>query len=71
MFLREQGTKHDSSQARSFSIFNKTAEGLHPALQLAIELEHSTMPPYLYALYSMPRPARCFGRTGWVSKPEE
>ena len=36
-----------------FSIFNKTPEGLHRALQLAIELEHSTIPPYLYALYSL------------------
>ena len=36
-----------------FSTFNKTPEGLHRALQLAIELEHSTIPPYLYALYSL------------------
>jgi hypothetical protein len=36
-----------------FSVFNKKPEGLHRALQLAIELEHSTIPPYLYALYSL------------------
>lgn len=36
-----------------FSTFNDTVEGLHRALQLAIELEHSTIPPYLYALYSL------------------
>ena len=36
-----------------FSTLNKTPEGLHRALQLAIELEHSTIPPYLYALYSL------------------
>jgi rubrerythrin len=40
-----------------FSTFNKTPEGLYRALQLAIELEHSTIPPYLYALYSL-NPAR-------------
>lgn len=40
-----------------FSNFDKTLEGLHRALQLAIELEHSTIPPYLYALYSLD-PAR-------------
>jgi rubrerythrin len=40
-----------------FSTFNKTPEGLYRALQLAIELEHSTIPPYLYALYSLD-PAR-------------
>jgi hypothetical protein len=36
-----------------FSYFNKKPEGLHRALQKAIELEHSTIPPYLYALYSL------------------
>ncbi|HEY6350260.1 MAG TPA: ferritin-like protein [Candidatus Angelobacter sp.] len=36
-----------------FACFNKTTEGLHRALQTAIELEHSTIPPYLYALYSL------------------
>ncbi len=36
-----------------FSNFDKTLAGLHHALQLAIELEHSTIPPYLYALYSL------------------
>lgn len=40
-----------------FSTFNRTPEGLYGALQLAIELEHSTIPPYLYALYSLD-PAR-------------
>src|SRR5262245_52662970 len=28
-------------------------DGLKQALQHAIELEHATMPPYLYALYSL------------------
>jgi len=37
--------------------FNKKPEGLWKALQAAIELEHSTIPPYLYALYSLD-PAR-------------
>jgi len=36
-----------------FSTFDNTPEGLHRALQHAIELEHSTIPPYLYALYSL------------------
>jgi len=36
-----------------FSIFDKTPKGLYRALQFAIELEHSTIPPYLYALYSL------------------
>lgn len=40
-----------------FSTFDKTPEGLYRALQFAIELEHSTIPPYLYALYSLD-PAR-------------
>ena len=31
----------------------KTAQDLWPALQQAIELEHATIPPYLYALYSL------------------
>src|SRR5580700_11430191 len=35
------------------SKLNSTAEGLRSALQNAIELEHSTIPPYLYALYSL------------------
>jgi hypothetical protein len=39
------------------SCFNKKPEGLWKALQAAIELEHSTLPPYLYALYSLD-PAR-------------
>ena len=30
-----------------------TVEGLRRALQNAIELEHATIPPYLYALYSL------------------
>src|SRR4051812_26470755 len=30
-----------------------TPEHLHTALQYAIELEHSTIPPYLYAWYSL------------------
>ena len=30
-----------------------TVAGLKAALQSAIELEHSTIPPYLYALYSI------------------
>lgn len=28
-------------------------DGLHTALQAAIQLEHATLPPYLYALYSL------------------
>src|SRR5579864_6264652 len=36
-----------------FSTFDNTPEGLHRALQHAIELAHSTIPPYLYALYSL------------------
>src|SRR5579872_2561829 len=40
-----------------FASFNMTPEGLYKALQTAIELEHSTIPPYLYALYSLD-PAR-------------
>ncbi|MDO7874759.1 ferritin-like protein [Hymenobacter sp. ASUV-10] len=30
-----------------------TLAGMHQALQSAIKLEHSTIPPYLYALYSL------------------
>jgi len=30
-------------------------EGLHEALRTAIRLEHATIPPYLYALYSLKR----------------
>jgi hypothetical protein len=36
-----------------FANLNGTLEGLKAALQNAIELEHSTIPPYLYALYSL------------------
>ena len=36
-----------------FQDLNGTVEGLRCALQNAIELEHSTIPPYLYALYSI------------------
>jgi Ferritin-like len=32
---------------------DNTIEGLRSALQLAIKLEHATIPPYLYALYSL------------------
>ena len=35
----------------------ETAEDLQAALQVAIELEHSTIPPYLTAYYSI-KPAR-------------
>ena len=35
-----------------FQDLNGTVEGLRCALQNAIELEHATIPPYLYALYS-------------------
>lgn len=31
----------------------ETPEGLKAALQTAIELEHATIPPYLYAMYSL------------------
>ena len=40
-------------QAEVTSKLNNTVEGLRAALQNAIELEHSTIPPYLYALYSL------------------
>src|ERR1700761_6590374 len=40
-------------RAELFSDLNGTVEGLRSALQSAIELEHSTIPPYLYALYSI------------------
>jgi hypothetical protein len=36
-----------------FATLNGTVEGLRCALQKAIELEHATIPPYLYALYSL------------------
>jgi hypothetical protein len=36
-----------------FADLNGTVEGLRCALQNAIELEHATIPPYLYALYSI------------------
>src|SRR5277367_4613490 len=36
-----------------FATLNGTVEGLRRALQKAIELEHATIPPYLYALYSL------------------
>jgi rubrerythrin len=34
-------------------ILDHSIEGLRRSLQIAIELEHSTIPPYLYALYSL------------------
>jgi hypothetical protein len=40
-------------KAEAFACLNGTIEGLRCALQTAIELEHSTIPPYLYALYSL------------------
>ena len=40
-------------KAEAFACLNGTIEGLRKALQTAIELEHSTIPPYLYALYSL------------------
>jgi len=36
-----------------FADLNGTIDGLRRALQSAIELEHSTIPPYMYALYSV------------------
>src|ERR1700759_1622945 len=36
-----------------FQDLNGTLDGLKSALQNAIELEHATIPPYLYALYSI------------------
>jgi hypothetical protein len=39
----------DASRARAID----TVEDLRRHLQWAIELEHSTIPPYLYALYSL------------------
>src|SRR5215510_3787075 len=38
-----------------FEYLDGTLEGLKRALQSAIELEHATIPPYLYALYSIRR----------------
>ncbi|HEV8037737.1 MAG TPA: ferritin-like protein [Bryobacteraceae bacterium] len=40
-------------RAELFQDLNGTVEGLRCALQNAIELEHATIPPYLYALYSI------------------
>src|ERR1700679_2159733 len=40
-------------QTEVTSKLNNTVEGLRAALQNAIELEHSAIPPYLYALYSL------------------
>jgi hypothetical protein len=40
-------------KAELFNDLNGTVEGLKSALQNAIRLEHSTIPPYLYALYSL------------------
>jgi hypothetical protein len=40
-------------KAELFSDLNGTVEGLRRALQNAIELEHATIPTYLYALYSI------------------
>jgi len=40
-------------KADAFACLDGTIEGLRKALQTAIELEHSTIPPYLYALYSL------------------
>jgi rubrerythrin len=36
-----------------FADLDGTVEGLRRALQHAIELEHATIPTYLYALYSI------------------
>ena len=36
-----------------FAALGDSIDGLRSALQAAIELEHSTIPPYLYALYSL------------------
>src|SRR5215475_10364609 len=36
-----------------FADLDGTIDGLHRALQNAVELEHATIPPYLYALYSI------------------
>jgi hypothetical protein len=40
-------------KAELFADLDGTIEGLRRALQNAIELEHATIPPYLYALYSI------------------
>lgn len=43
-----------------FDQVSKTSSGIYGGLQTAIELEHSTLPPYLYALYSVdPRKNGC------------
>lgn len=40
-------------KAELVTLTNMGLEGLRSALQAAIQLEHSTLPPYLYALYSI------------------
>jgi hypothetical protein len=40
-------------KAQAADRLDGTVEGVRDSLQLAIELEHSTIPPYLYALYSL------------------
>ena len=40
-------------KANLFADLDGTLDGLKRALQNAIELEHATIPPYLYALYSI------------------
>jgi len=42
-------------KAELFEDLNGTPGGLQAALQNALKLEHSTIPPYLYALYSLRR----------------
>jgi hypothetical protein len=38
---------------KHFALLDGTLDGLKKSLRLAIQLEHSTIPPYLYALYSI------------------
>jgi hypothetical protein len=40
-------------KAELFQDLNGTVKGLQSALQNAVELEHATIPPYLYALCSI------------------
>nr|WP_295869493.1 ferritin-like protein [uncultured Chitinophaga sp.] len=50
--VRHRLTRSGAPTLTEFNSIN-TIEGLRKHLQVAIELEHSTIPPYLYALYSI------------------
>lgn len=40
-------------KAETFNLLDGSVEGLQKAVQQAVELEHATIPTYLYALYSL------------------